>query len=289
MKNMAIDVQNLHKSYGKLKVLKDISFSVCKGEIFALLGTNGAGKTTTLECLEGVRTYEDGNIKLEGKIGVQLQSSSLPKNIQALEAIHLFAKWNGSKVDNEYLSRLGIDEFKNRQYKDLSTGQKRRLHLVIALLGNPDIVFLDEPTAGLDVEGRVALHEEIKRIKAQEKTIIMASHDMAEVEELCDRIAILKDGCIAFLGTAQDLTSQYQNNYCIHIRLSAPFNKGEIKCSTYISEKQDYMVFETDNLADSLFELSSQAKKQSISINDIKVERDSLEQRFMSIATEARP
>lgn len=132
-----ISVQNLTKSFSGNVVLKGISFEVPAGEIFASLGTNGAGKTTTLECLEGLRKYDSGVVALNGKIGIQLQSSSLPQNIKAIEAIHLFAKWNKEKVDMAYLERLGVIEFKNKQYRALSTGQKRRLHLTIAMLGNP--------------------------------------------------------------------------------------------------------------------------------------------------------
>ena len=207
------------KSYGSNQVLKGISFSVEKGEIFALLGANGAGKTTTLECMEGIRKYDSGIIDIKGDIGVQLQSSSLPQNIKAYEAIKLFARWNGSEIDNDYLDRLGVLELKNKQYHEMSAGQKRRLHLALAMIGDPDIVFLDEPTAGLDVEGRISLHNEIRELQAQGKTIIMASHDMAEVEELCDRIAILRDGGIAFIGTAVELTQHIDGIKRVHVLL----------------------------------------------------------------------
>lgn len=200
---LAIQVEKLHKSYGKVTVLKGISFEVKRGEIFALLGTNGAGKTTTLECIEGIRPYDDGEILIRGKFGVQLQSTSLPDHIKVSEALTLFSKWNSSKPDQTFINRLELDQLKSKQYKELSTGQKRKLHLALALIGNPDIVFLDEPTAGLDVEGRAILHDEIRALKNSGKTIMMASHDMAEIENLCDRIAILKDGEIAFIGAPE--------------------------------------------------------------------------------------
>ncbi len=283
---MAIIVKDLKKSYGSHEVLKGISFSVAKGEIFALLGANGAGKTTTLECLEGIRKYTGGSISLYGSIGVQLQSSSLPPNLKALEAINLFAKWKKAKIDMEYLKCLGVAEFKDKQYRALSAGQKRRLHLAIAMLGAPEIIFLDEPTAGLDVEGRISLHEEIRKIKSRGKTIIMASHDMAEVEALCDRIAILKSGNIAFIGSARDLTEKYTDTCRIGLYFTAPFNKGQIKNSIYLEGKENYALFETANLAESLLEITTLALAQAINIADIKVERASLEQRFMAISKE---
>lgn len=286
--NTVINVENLQKSYGHHRVLKGISFSVEKGEVFALLGTNGAGKTTALECLEGIRNYDNGIITIQGKVGVQLQSSSLTKNIKVIEAIRLFTKWNGVAIDMKYLERLGVAQLKNKRYSELSTGQKRRLHLVLAMIGNPDIVFLDEPTAGLDVEGRVTLHDEIRLMKSQGKTIVMASHDMAEVEELCDRIAILKNGEIAFIGTANELTEHMQGVYSILIRLSAPLAMERLTSCTYKKNERGYFIFETDNLEDCMLELTSLAKKQSIHIRDIKIENTTLEQRFIDIAREGR-
>ena len=176
----AIDVRGLEKKYGSKMVLKGINFQIVKGEIFALLGVNGAGKTTTLECIEGLRKYDGGTIVVNGKMGIQLQSSSLPAHIKPMEVIKLFAKWNQTSIDNAMLKALGIKEIEKSQYLQLSTGQKRRLHLALALIGNPDIIFLDEPTAGLDVEARLALHEQIRNLKSQGKTIVLASHDMAE-------------------------------------------------------------------------------------------------------------
>lgn len=206
--SVAIQVKGLKKSYGSHVVLKDLSFHVLKGETFALLGVNGAGKTTALECIEGLRKYDSGSIEVNGKMGIQLQSASLPKHIRAIEAVRLFAKWNKVKIDDSMLTALGIMEFAKGQYIELSTGQKRRLHLALALIREPDIVFLDEPTAGLDVEGRILLHEEIRKLKRLGKTIIMSSHDMAEVEGLCNRIAILKDGDIVVSGSLSDFKKE---------------------------------------------------------------------------------
>lgn len=154
--NEAIKIKNLKKSYGTHVVLNGLDFCVQQGEIFALLGVNGAGKTTSLECIEGLRKYDSGTIAITGKVGIQLQSSSLPGHIKPLEAVKLFAKWNKVPLDRAILDALGIHDFARKQYYQLSTGQKRRLHLALALTRNPDILFLDEPTAGLDVEGRLS-------------------------------------------------------------------------------------------------------------------------------------
>ena len=265
--NSAIQVRGLKKSYGSNMVLNGLDFEIEKGETFSLLGVNGAGKTTALECIEGLRKYDSGTITVNGEMGIQLQSSSLPAHIKPMEAVRLFSKWNKAKIDFTMLNALGIKEIEKKQYIQLSTGQKRRLHLALALIGNPDIIFLDEPTAGLDVEGRVSLHEQIRKLKSQGKTIVLASHDMAEVENLCDRIAILNNGNIAFCGTATELTDKIGEKYFIHIKT-----------------QQGNSTFETDNIEDTLISLLNDLKQKEIHILDIKVDRGTLEQHFIEMA-----
>ena len=249
----AIQVCALKKSYDGHMVLKGLNLQIEKGEIFALLGINGAGKTTALECMEGLRKYDSGTISVNGKTGIQLQSASLPAHIKPLEAIKLFSKWNRTTADEPMLDALGIREIKSKQYCQLSTGQKRRLHLMLALTGNPDIVFLDEPTAGLDVSGRLELHKQIRNLRSLGKTIILASHDMAEVETLCDRIAILNEGLIVFCGT--------------------PAGDRTLK---------------TDNITDTLLSILGELKQKGIKVTDIKVDRGTLEQHFLEIAGRKR-
>lgn len=265
--NSAIQVNNLKKSYGNNLVLKGLNFTINKGEIFAFLGVNGAGKTTTLECIEGLKTFDDGQITINGKMGIQLQSSSLAAHIKPLEAIKLFSKWNNSTIDYQMLETLGIKEIKNKKYLHLSTGQKRRLHLALALISNPDIIFLDEPTAGLDVEGRLALHKQILELKKQGKTIVLASHDMAEVETLCDRIAILNNGQIIFCGTSKQLTDIIKRKYLIKIKT-----------------EQEELSLETDNIEDSLISILTDLKQKEIRLLDLKVDRGTLEQHFIELA-----
>ena len=184
-----------------------------------------------------------------------------------MEAVKLFAKWNKTPLDKAMLDTLGIYEFAKKQYFQLSTGQKRRLHLALALTRNPDILFLDEPTAGLDVEGRIALHEQIRQLKASGKTIILASHDMAEVENLCDRLAILSSGKIAFIGTVEQLHATVGKHYNITIQ----------------TEKRTEN-YESDNIGETLLMLLTQYKESGETIFDIQINRGSLEQHFMKIA-----
>lgn len=285
--NAAIRVENLRKSYGDNLVVKGISFEVSKGETFALLGTNGAGKTTTLECIEGIRKFDSGNINVEGNMGVQLQSTSLPANIRAYEAFVLFCKWNKTEPDWEKFNDFGITEFRNLEYREMSTGQKRRLHLAIALINDPDIIFLDEPTAGLDVEGRAALHEEIKKLKKQGKTILIASHDMAEVEMLSDRIAILKEGKIAFIGTSQQLTTVLTTGVEIHVRTLKELTSFEFDYSTYVGTQKEYEAFKTKELDNGLLELLQSIKDSNNQLLDIRIKHPTLEEKFIDIAKEA--
>ena len=265
--NEAIKISNLTKSYGTHAVLKGLNFCVQQGEIFGLLGINGAGKTTSLECIEGLRKYDSGNITINGIMGIQLQSASLPKYIKVLEAVKLFAKWNNTPLDKTMLDALGIHELAKKPYYQLSTGQKRRLHLALALTRNPDILFLDEPTAGLDVEGQISLHEQIRQLKAIGKTIILASHDMTEVENLCDRIAILSGGKIAFIGTVEQLAETIGKHYNITIQTENGTEK-----------------YESENIGNSLLSLLMQYKEKGETITDIKIDRGSLEQHFIKIA-----
>lgn len=260
----AIQICGLKKSYGNHIVLYDVSFCIAHGEIFGLLGINGSGKTTALECIEGLRRYDKGSITVNGKIGIQLQSASLPAHIKPMEALQLAAKWNQADIDDEMIRTLGIEQLSKKQYAELSTGQKRKLHLALALVSHPEIIFLDEPTAGLDVQGRISLHHQIRTLKEQGKTIILASHDMAEVESLCDRIAILNEGRIAFCGTAEQLTEKIGRRY----HLSIKTNQGD-------------QTFVVDDIGDTLITLLEKYRRKGITILDIQIGRGTLEQHFI--------
>lgn len=263
----AICVRDLWKRYGDRPVLKGISFTVERGEIFALLGVNGAGKTTALECLEGLRPYDGGTVTVTGRTGAQLQSAALPDYIRAMEAVELFARWRGTGPDRAALAALGIGGLGKTPYRRLSTGQKRRLHLALALTGDPDILFLDEPTAGLDVEGRLALHGLIRDLRDRGKTIVLASHDMAEVESLCDRLIILSGGTAAFLGTAGELTERVEKRRNVWVRT----DKGEER-------------FAVENVGEALLSLLEGYRAAGTAVLDVRVDRGTLEDHFMRIA-----
>ncbi|MGG5460386.1 ABC transporter ATP-binding protein [Clostridium sp. B9] len=281
--NNKLKVSNLKKSYGNSLVLNEISFEVTEGSIFALLGTNGAGKTTTLECIEGIKSYDSGSISINGKLGVQLQNSSLHNNLKCIEALHLFSRWNNTILDKSLIESFELTKLLNKEYKELSTGQKRRLHLALALVGNPDIIILDEPTAGLDVESRISLHETIRKLKSQGKTLIIASHDMAEVEALCDKIAILKDGNIIFNGSPLDLTTTLNKLHKIKIFLNSPLSPKYLLHSKYLGLNQNYYCFETNNIHEALIELLSLIKEENLILKDMQIEQASLEECFINI------
>ncbi|HEY5583675.1 MAG TPA: ABC transporter ATP-binding protein [Ruminiclostridium sp.] len=290
---LAISIKKLTKKYGNTTVLKEIDLEVKQGEIFALLGSNGAGKTTMLECIEGIRKYDSGEISVLGfspeshemrKVaGVQLQSTSLPANINAKEALTLFCKWQKVPVRLELLDIFGLKGCLNKQYKAMSTGQKRKLHLVLAVASNPKVIFLDEPTAGLDVEGRAALHNEIRRLKQGGMTVIMASHDMAEVEALCDRIAIIIEGKLAFIGTPAEMTFVGNNNSKISIKIANGLSKKDFKWSTFLSEENGYSIYSTTSISDSLLELLEYVKELKNEVLDLKIDRPTLEERFIEM------
>ena len=181
-----------------------------------------------------------------------------------MEAVRLFSGWKKASVDEEMLRVLGIDEIARKQYRALSTGQKRRLHLALALLGGPEILFLDEPTAGLDVEGRAALHALIRDFRARGKTIVLASHDMAEVEILCDRIAILRAGSVAFLGTVAELSTRLGKRYNISVKTT----RGSMEIAT-------------DDIEKALPALLERCRNAGEAIVDIHVGRGSLEEHFL--------
>lgn len=219
-----------------------------------------------MECVEGLRSFDGGSVAVNGKMGIQLQSSSLPEQIRPMEAVRLFARWNRTAPDEKMLKALGIGEL-TAPYGRLSTGQKRRLHLALALAGNPEILVLDEPTAGLDVEGRVSLHEQIRQLRAAGKTILLASHDMAEVEELCDRIAILAGGKIVFTGTVEQLHAKMGKHYHLTIRTE----EGE-------------EIYETDAICETLLPLLLRYREKGIEITRLRADRGTLEEHFMHIA-----
>lgn len=279
-----IKVTDLVKNYGDNHVLKGISFWIPQGTTLALLGVNGAGKTTTLECIEGLRKSTSGTIEVNGRMGVQLQSTTLPALIKGDEALRLFSNYNNTTPDEQLNERIGIRELLKKPYSSMSAGQKRRLHLALAMLGDPDILILDEPTAGLDVEGRSALHEEIRNLQQKGKTIVLASHDLAEVEELTDHIAILKDGRIAFSGSTASLRDQVGNVLQVAIKTNGELPESVAGDLGYFKEEKGYRYFTVTDLSQGLMRLINGLSKAGVTIEDLVVSKPSLEQRFLDIA-----
>ncbi|MFQ6804818.1 MAG: ATP-binding cassette domain-containing protein [Lachnospiraceae bacterium] len=262
-----IKVTGLRKNYGKRERAERAGFSGAAGGDFRVSWeSTGQEKPLPWSASRDCVLLTEASVAVNGKMGIQLQSSSLPEQIRPMEAVRLFARWNRTAPDEKMLKALGIGEL-TAPYGRLSTGQKRRLHLALALAGNPEILVLDEPTAGLDVEGRVSLHEQIRQLRAAGKTILLASHDMAEVEELCDRIAILAGGKIAFTGTVEQLHAKMGKHYHLTIRTE----EGE---ETY----------ETDAIGETLLPLLLRYREKGIEINRLRADRGTLEEHFMHIA-----
>src|SRR5512137_1267015 len=213
MSDAVIEVENFRKVYGSVVAVDGVSFDVRRGEIFGLLGPNGAGKTSTLESLEGLRRPDGGRLRVAGVdpahearrlrnlIGVQLQTSGLPDSFRVEEAMRFFCAYHGVAPRDDLIDRVGLGDKHRAQYHELSGGQQRRLSLALAVAHNPPAVFLDEPTAGLDVASRVMLHDLMRELQAAGTTILLATHDMAEASELASRVAILLRGKIAAEGT----------------------------------------------------------------------------------------
>jgi ABC-2 type transport system ATP-binding protein len=218
-----IQVSGVRKTYGKTVAVDEVSFEVNDGEIFGLIGPNGAGKTTTMECIEGLRTPDQGNIsvlgldpfrqvyKLQERIGVQLQQAQLQKRIKVWEAVDLWASLYQKKaIDGErLLEQLGLRDKRNAWFMNLSGGQKQRLFIALALINDPEVVFLDELTTGLDPQSRRAIWELVRGIRERGKTVFLTTHLMEEAERLCDRVAIIEHGRIIDIDSPDKLVDRH--------------------------------------------------------------------------------
>ncbi len=237
-----IEVQDLVKSYGAVEAVRGLTFSVDEGEVFGLLGPNGAGKTSTVEILEGMRTADSGRVSVCGlnpqsagnafkkQIGAVLQSTALPEKIQVKEALDLFADFYSEHTDTTaLLERFQLTEKKNAFYKELSGGQKQRLALAMALVNNPKVVFLDEPTAGLDPQVRREIYGIIEELRRDKKTVLLTTHYIEEAEKLCDRVAIVDHGKIIQMGTPRELKQASAGKTRLEVRLAKPVDEAVLK------------------------------------------------------------
>jgi ABC-2 type transport system ATP-binding protein len=215
---VVVEVRDLVKHYSGVKAVDGISFDVHQGEILGMVGPNGAGKTTTIECLEGLRRPDGGSIQVLGldpsrdryrlreRIGVQFQSAALPDRIKVWEALDLFAAFYPRSVDwQPLLEQMGLAEKRDAYFAKLSGGQKQRVFIALALVSNPDLVFLDELTTGLDPQARRAMWDQVRSIRERGTTVFLTTHFMEEAERLCDRVAIIDHGKIVALDTPQNL------------------------------------------------------------------------------------
>src|SRR5471030_649789 len=223
MTSPVIQVSSCRKTYGSTVAVDEVSFEVNDGEIFGLIGPNGAGKTTTMECVEGIRKPDRGTIsvlgldpfrqvyKLQERIGVQLQQAQLQKRIKVWEAVDLWASlYRKQTIDGDrLLEQLGLADKRNAWFMTLSGGQKQRLFIALALVNDPDVVFLDELTTGLDPQSRRTIWDLVRGIRARGKTVFLTTHLMEEAERLCDRVAIIEYGRIVDIDTPERLVARH--------------------------------------------------------------------------------
>ncbi len=299
--DFAIYVRGLQKSYETFEALKGIDFEVHLGEVFALLGPNGAGKTTTVEILEGLRTRSGGDVKVLGfdpelqkqklkdRIGVCLQATNLPDKITVQEAINLFAAFYTRTTDGEtLLKRLQLWDKKDVAYVTLSGGQKQRLALALALINDPQMLFLDEPTTGLDPQVRLEIRDLIEELRAEKRTIIMTTHYIEEAERLCDRVAIIDAGEIIAIGTPRELQEKSASQSGIEATLSRPAPDGDLPVwpealRSTLSKDRRHLNISSKRPARTLVEMVKWIDSQGIELEDVHLKRPTLEDVFIEL------
>ena len=283
MGQYAIEVDGLRKSYDEVEALRGISFAVERGEVFGLLGPNGAGKTTTVEILEGYRERSAGTVAVLGedpgrrsrqlreRVGIVLQSSGFYPRVTVREAVH---HWSGlypaPRDPEEVIDVVGLREKADDQAANLSGGQRRRLDLALALVGDPELIFLDEPTTGFDPGARRRAWETIRSLSALGKTILLTTHYLDEVEQLADRVAVLREGRVVAAGTVQELDG------------GAPATEIRYR------RNGEVVVVETEEPTRVLHELTAAAIQRGEELDGLEVRKPSLEEVYLSL-TQAEP
>src|SRR5262245_32802695 len=274
----AVSVSGLQKSYGSYEALRGVDFEIGAGEVFGLLGPNGAGKTTTVEILEGYRKRDAGIVEVLGedpqradlewrdRIGIVLQSSSLYPNLSVAESLELFAGYYRRPLEvDRVVGLVGLEEKRDARVRTLSGGQQRRLDLGLGLIGDPEVLFLDEPTTGFDPAARRAAWEVIRSLRSLGKTILLTTHYLDEAENLADRVAVLREGRIAALGRPEDLTG------------AAP--------ATEIRYRRDgrEIVVSTHEPTRVLHELTTEALAEGRELESLSVRRPTLEEIYLAL------
>ena len=299
-----VAVRDLQKNYGPVAAVRGASFAIETGEVFGLLGPNGAGKTTTLECLIGLRDPDAGEIEVCGldavrqtravkqKIGVALQSTALPDRITPREALRLFGAFYRERVEPAVLlDRFALQEKADARFDTLSGGQRQRLALALAFVNRPELVLLDEPTAGLDPQARRDLHLEIARMKRDGCTVLLATHDLDEAEQLCDRVAIVHQGKVVAIGAPRDLVAQSSAVQSVTIVTTQPLARErwaavpdivDLECSGNTAR------FRTRAATQVLAALTRVLAEEHIEVVDLQVRRASLTEVFLGLTHSGR-
>lgn len=297
----AILVRNLYKSYGDVEAVRGIDLEIGSGEVFGLLGPNGAGKTTTIEILEGLRPRTSGQVSVLGfdpalqskeiknRIGVCLQATNLPDKIKVHEALDLFSAFYDRQTDRDkILQRLQLWEKKDAFYKSLSGGQKQRVALALALLNEPTLLFLDEPTTGLDPQVRHEIHGVINELKENQRSILITTHYIEEAERLCDRVAIIDGGKIIELGTPREIQERVLGQSLVEVTTNAampldglPDGLRNEKHTT--RDKGRTLSIQTDSPPATIVELVKWIDQNGLTLTDIHLKRPTLEDVFIEL------
>ena len=290
-----IEVHELIKRYGGNPAVDGVTFQVEQGEIFGILGPNGAGKTTTVECIEGLREPDGGNVRVLGRephdpqlryaLGAQLQESELPEKIKVREAMELYASFYRDPADwRELLETLGLQDKREAKFKTLSGGQKQRLSIALALIGRPRIAVLDELTTGLDPQARRDVWDLIERVRDSGVTILLVTHFMEEAERLCDRLAVIDSGRVVAIDTPAGLVSRVDDEQRIRFRPSAPLDEGLLTALPEVRSVsragQQFVVTGTGNL---LHAVTSVLARNQIIAADLRLEQTSLDDAFVAL------
>lgn len=292
-----IKAEHLVKRYGDFHAVKGVDFEVHKGEVFGLLGPNGAGKTTTLEMLVGLRKPDDGTAwigefdirkdleRIKEVIGVQLQSTTLFELLTVEEILKMYASFYPSHISiPDLIEDMILTDKRKSRIKSLSGGQKQRLAIALALVHDPWIIFLDEPTTGLDPQARRTLWDIVLNLKEKGKTVMLTTHYMDEAHVLCDRIAIMDQGEMIALDTPENLVKNLQSDSAVEFRLDenvTPFNLEEVKGVKQIGGHKDVQVLYTDNLQETLTSLIEMASDRGLKLTDLKTRTATLEDVFI--------
>jgi len=299
-----ISVESLNKRFGDLVALDDISFSVRRGEVFGILGPNGAGKTTTLECIEGLQEPSSGRISVLGteiardpntvkeRIGVQLQASAYFDYLTLTEILELFGRFYSRRVPPaELLSTVGLEDKANTTVGKLSGGQQQRFTIAATLVNDPEVVFLDEPTAGLDPQARRNLWDFVQSINSQGRTIVLTTHYMEEAEFLCDRVAIMDQGRIVTLDTPTNLVRSLPVPYEVRASTLNEFSSNglaDLDCVTEVLDDQNQgFRLRSSDAASTMPALMDWVAKNDIKLTHLEVTPANLEDVFLSLTGRA--